>query len=166
MRPVLETEEAIAKLVSHMRNLTTGVEITDRRFRLKTYPACFIGSEAVDWLFKNVPAVTSRDDAVIIGQYLLNKGVFCHVLQEHSFCDGMRHSHGRVRTAAASPLPVPVPDRRLGGVARRGVYRLLLLSLHETQARGCGRRRVRGLDRRQESPALLQRGAHRPQASL
>lgn len=40
----------VEKLVSDMSSLYGGVVVKDRKWRLKTYKKCFVGSEAVEWL--------------------------------------------------------------------------------------------------------------------
>jgi pyruvate/2-oxoglutarate dehydrogenase complex dihydrolipoamide dehydrogenase (E3) component len=61
-------------------------DVQDRTygFPSKTYPKCFIGSEAVDQIVKEGIALDA-DDAVRIGNMMLDAGVFHHVLDEHSF---------------------------------------------------------------------------------
>ncbi|MBM4269119.1 MAG: mechanosensitive ion channel [Deltaproteobacteria bacterium] len=63
-----------------------GVEICDRRHLLTVYRDCFVGREAVDWLATNLRL--SRDEAVELGQRLVDKGFVHHVLGEHGFEDG------------------------------------------------------------------------------
>ena len=63
-----------------------GVAISDRRHRLSTYPRCFVGAEAVAWLMR-VEDI-SRDEAVHLGQLMLERGLMHHVLDEHPFQDG------------------------------------------------------------------------------
>lgn len=43
-------------LVGAVRNPTTGFVVKDRSWRLKSYPKCFIGEEAVKWIQDNVEA--------------------------------------------------------------------------------------------------------------
>ena len=62
-----------------------GVSIADRRFRLKTYPACFIGKAATDWLMQRYRL--SRPLAVKLGERLVAAGLVRHVLDEHDFKD-------------------------------------------------------------------------------
>lgn len=78
-------EEEIAELAERMRG-ADGVEIASRRHLLTTYPRCFIGREAVDWVVR--AAGVSRDDAVAFGGLLVERGLVHHVLDEHSFKDG------------------------------------------------------------------------------
>ncbi|MEM8830102.1 MAG: hypothetical protein AAGE96_12195 [Cyanobacteria bacterium P01_G01_bin.19] len=75
---------SIRQMGSKMRS-DGGVEIKTRRHKLKLYQRCFLGNEAVDWIAKQ--AKVSRTDAVKIGQKMLEKGLFSHVLQEHNFKD-------------------------------------------------------------------------------
>ena len=51
--------------------------IKDRRFHLRTYSKCFIGSEMVDWLLKK-GEVESRNEAVQMMQKLVDYGVLHH----------------------------------------------------------------------------------------
>ncbi|MCZ6671634.1 MAG: FAD-containing oxidoreductase, partial [Verrucomicrobia bacterium] len=64
----------------------TNLEIKDREygFPKQIYPKCFIGHEAVSAMISGGIASDS-EDAVRIGNVLLNAGVFSHVLKEHSF---------------------------------------------------------------------------------
>ncbi|NEO85729.1 MAG: hypothetical protein F6J87_15975 [Spirulina sp. SIO3F2] len=76
----LDLEELLAVMRS-----PEGVEVRDRRYRLTTYPQCFVGSEAVDWFVAHLNV--SREEAIDIGQRLLERQWLCHVLNEHSFKD-------------------------------------------------------------------------------
>jgi hypothetical protein len=40
----------VEELVADMAHPATGVPVRDRKWRLRTYRKCFVGSEAVDWL--------------------------------------------------------------------------------------------------------------------
>tara|TARA_R110002096_G_scaffold91625_13_gene207325 strand:- start:2385 stop:4370 length:1986 start_codon:yes stop_codon:yes gene_type:complete len=73
------------ELIEQLRNL---FEIRDRKYGIppKVYTKCFVGKDAVDLLVSHEIAV-DREDAVRIGDLLLNEGVFHHVLKEHSFKD-------------------------------------------------------------------------------
>ncbi|MDJ0594827.1 MAG: hypothetical protein QNJ72_33430 [Pleurocapsa sp. MO_226.B13] len=75
---------SIRQLASQMRS-EKGVEIKTRRHKLKLYQRCFVGTEAVDWIVKQTKL--SRPDAVKLGQKMLDKGIFHHVLDEHQFKD-------------------------------------------------------------------------------
>jgi hypothetical protein len=63
-----------------------GIAIADRRHLLQRYPRCFVGAEAVDWLARTQEC--SRDEAVRLGQTLVERGIIHHVLDEHPFRDG------------------------------------------------------------------------------
>ncbi|MGD8991117.1 MAG: FAD-containing oxidoreductase [Desulfobacterales bacterium] len=62
------------------------LDIKDRKygFPSKTYRKCFVGSDAVAQLIEEGIAV-DEEDAVRIGNMMLNAGVFHHVLDEHAF---------------------------------------------------------------------------------
>ena len=72
-------------LVMRMR-AADGVAIADRRHLFSTYPRCFVGSEAVEWLVRHEDL--SRGEALQLGQRLVERGIIHHVLDEHPFRDG------------------------------------------------------------------------------
>ncbi|KAK9969807.1 hypothetical protein ABG768_027954 [Culter alburnus] len=61
--------------------------IRDRKYHLKTYRRCCMGTELVDWLMQHTSCVHSRVQAVGMWQVLLEEGVLNHVDQELSFQD-------------------------------------------------------------------------------
>ncbi|KAK6483129.1 rap guanine nucleotide exchange factor 4-like isoform X1 [Huso huso] len=61
--------------------------IRDRKYHLKTYKQCCVGTELVDWMMQQSPCVHSRTQAVGMWQVLLEEGVLNHVDQEHNFQD-------------------------------------------------------------------------------
>ena len=72
----------LEQIVSDMRNIG-GVKIKDRRYNLKNYPRCFVGSEAVEWLSTKLNI--STNEAIAIGQKLLKQQLIHHVTNEHQF---------------------------------------------------------------------------------
>jgi hypothetical protein len=78
------TEVDMNALITAMRG-EDGVEIGDRRYRLNLYSRCFVGSEAVEWLMKTQKA--TREEAIRIGQMLIDCGIIHHVVDEHPFLD-------------------------------------------------------------------------------
>lgn len=74
----------LKQLVAAMRNIG-GVPIKERQFHLKRYSQCFIGQEAVDWLVSYLKV--SRQDAVRIGQRLMDENWIHHVVDEQVFQD-------------------------------------------------------------------------------
>ncbi len=78
------TEKDLEQLVVKMRS-ADGLAISDRNYYLNFFPACFIGSEAVDWLVQKQNY--KREEAIEIGQILLEKGIIHHVTDDHSFKD-------------------------------------------------------------------------------
>ena len=76
---------SLRQLSSQMRSEKEGVEIKTRRHKLKLFQRCFLGNEAVDWIVKQTKL--SREEAVALGQKMIDKGIFHHVLDEHKFKD-------------------------------------------------------------------------------
>jgi potassium-dependent mechanosensitive channel len=75
----------IDALVERMR-APGGLDVQDRRHRLSVYPKCFVGVEAVGWLMQSLDL--TRDDAIRLGQTLVERRIVHHVLDEHPFRDG------------------------------------------------------------------------------
>ncbi|XP_051568372.1 rap guanine nucleotide exchange factor 4-like isoform X4 [Myxocyprinus asiaticus] len=61
--------------------------IRDRKYHLKTYRQCCVGTELVDWLLQQSSCVHSRGHAVGMWQVLLEEGVLNHVDHELNFQD-------------------------------------------------------------------------------
>ncbi|XP_048884010.1 rap guanine nucleotide exchange factor 4-like isoform X3 [Brienomyrus brachyistius] len=61
--------------------------IRDRKFHLKTYRQCCVGTELVDWLAQQSSCIHSRPQAVGMWQALLEEGMLNHVDQEIDFQD-------------------------------------------------------------------------------
>jgi hypothetical protein len=57
-----------------------------RTYRLFKYKACFIASEAIDWLVESGRA-GSREHAVQLGRLLQASGYIHHVVDDHDFKD-------------------------------------------------------------------------------
>ncbi|NEP08973.1 MAG: mechanosensitive ion channel [Symploca sp. SIO2C1] len=72
-------------LVKQMRG-DGGLEIIDRKYRLKFYRKCFVGFEAVKWLMKTQKA--TQVEAIRLGQMLVEQKIIHHVEDQHSFKDG------------------------------------------------------------------------------
>ncbi|MGM0557770.1 MAG: FAD-containing oxidoreductase [Myxococcota bacterium] len=62
------------------------VEVRDRKYHLKTYEDCFVGTEAVDWLVSSGIA-RDRSQAILVGNILHQAGYFHHVTRDHEFKD-------------------------------------------------------------------------------
>lgn len=75
---------SMRQLAQEMRS-EQGVEIKTRRHKLKLYQRCFVGNEAVDWIVAKIKL--SREDAVVLGQKMVEKGLFHHVMDNHKFED-------------------------------------------------------------------------------
>jgi hypothetical protein len=80
-----------------------GVPVEDRSYLGRSYPRCWIGSEAVDWLCKRYKL--SRHDSVVVLRRFAQFGLVEHVLQEHAVKDRdhfYRFVHGSGLENAAS----------------------------------------------------------------
>eukprot|EP00186_Timspurckia_oligopyrenoides_P005137 CAMPEP_0182443654 /NCGR_PEP_ID=MMETSP1172-20130603/2339_1 /TAXON_ID=708627 /ORGANISM="Timspurckia oligopyrenoides, Strain CCMP3278" /LENGTH=709 /DNA_ID=CAMNT_0024639007 /DNA_START=220 /DNA_END=2349 /DNA_ORIENTATION=- len=73
-------------IYEQMRDPETGIPRSDRWWRLMTYSCCFVGSEAVTWMVNRLKV--TRENAVTIGQRLLEAGILQHVTQSELFVDG------------------------------------------------------------------------------
>ncbi|NES73727.1 MAG: hypothetical protein F6K24_55335, partial [Okeania sp. SIO2D1] len=62
-----------------------GVSIKDRKFQFKKFQNVFFGSDAVEWLMTHERA--TREEAILMGQLMLQQGIIHHVLDEHNFKD-------------------------------------------------------------------------------
>lgn len=97
-----------------------GVPRANRRWHLKYYDDCFIGSQFVTWLVTNFEDIRTREEAVAFGEELMSKGLFEHCKGAHQFLDG--HYFYRVSPSYVQPaLQNPSRDRRswLGSVMNR-----------------------------------------------
>ena len=65
-----------------------GIKLMDRRWHWRLHYNCFIGFEFTTWLLNNFKDVDSREEAVELGNELMESGLFQHVEQRHNFRDG------------------------------------------------------------------------------
>ena len=75
---------SIRQLALQMRD-KDGITIKTRRHKLKLYHHCFLGNEGVDWIVEKLKI--SRTDAVKLGQKMIEKKIFHHIVDEHQFKD-------------------------------------------------------------------------------
>lgn len=62
--------------------------IRDRKFHLRTYRRCMVGSEMTDWLLSQNTLVQTRQQGVGMWQVLLEEGVLVHGnLDFHLHCE-------------------------------------------------------------------------------
>jgi len=76
--------EDINEIAEELRRNT---EVRDRKYRFKTYRDSFLGSEAVTLLMKSFN-IAKREDAQVVGQLVMDAGVFSHVVDNEAFEDG------------------------------------------------------------------------------
>ena len=79
----------IVKLVKQMQEPPPlGVEVKDRRWFTRLHYKCFRGDEMTNWLLGVFKNITTREEAVEMGNELMNRGIFTHVRHKHEFRDG------------------------------------------------------------------------------
>lgn len=86
-KPAQEQASLAARdLIDLAAQLRAAFDVRDRRYGLppRNYPKCFVGTEAVQQMINGGFAIDA-DDAVRIGNLLLQAGEFSHVLNEHPF---------------------------------------------------------------------------------
>jgi len=76
--PQIDVKEILSKI-------SGGISIQKRKLHKKTYPNCFIGTSAVDWMMLHLD-LESRNEGVVLGNKLLQEG-FIHNLTSTSFVD-------------------------------------------------------------------------------
>lgn len=64
-------------------HLFKNLDIRDRTYHLRSYPQCFVGSEAVKWMMRQYKC--GPDAAVAVGQALGRLGLLVHVTHDHPF---------------------------------------------------------------------------------
>eukprot|EP00976_Prorocentrum_cordatum_P060347 1175860-Prorocentrum_minimum.AAC.1 len=74
----------VKQLVQLARRMAHGIEVRDRVHHLHTYEACFVGSEAAEWMLRAGEAET-MEAAVALGNKMLKEEVVYHVLRQHGF---------------------------------------------------------------------------------
>jgi pyruvate/2-oxoglutarate dehydrogenase complex dihydrolipoamide dehydrogenase (E3) component len=107
----------VAELAEALR---TGLAVADRTHRFKSYPRCFVGSEACAWMVEHGIA-SDLSQAEIVGNVLLEHGVFHHVTRDHGFKNEYLfyrftsdEDHGRVAPGADGNATSWAELRRLG----------------------------------------------------
>ena len=73
----------LSDVTTQLRN---SLEIKDRRYHLRSYPKCFLGTDAVNSLIQ-LGIASDAHDAIAIGNLLLSQGMFSHVTKDHEFKD-------------------------------------------------------------------------------
>jgi hypothetical protein len=90
-----------------------GIQMLDRRWHWKLHYTCFLGFDLVNWLLSNFKDIETRDEAVELGNELMNKGLFVHVQKRHQFRDG------NFFFQMASEYRIPRSDSRTGWFGMR-----------------------------------------------
>ena len=79
----------MVKLVKQMQKPPPiGVAQRDRRWFTQLHLKCFRGDEMTNWLLGVFKDLETREDAVALGNEIMNKDIFTHVRGKHEFRDG------------------------------------------------------------------------------
>lgn len=65
-----------------------GVRILNRRWHWRLHFNCFTGQGMTDWILSNFKDVETREEAIAVGNELMEQGLFQHVERRHQFRDG------------------------------------------------------------------------------
>ena len=110
--------DSASAAVARRLSMPGGLDIRDRVYRLRVYPKCFVGREAVDWLVRDQGM--ARPHAVDVGRRLLALGLIRHVVDEHDFEDGELFYNLVTESADdAADLPLPLVRATLREIAAR-----------------------------------------------
>lgn len=90
------------------------IKVKDRIHRFRVYKGCFSGREAVQWMIDGAHA-SSLNEALTLGNEMMNWGVFAHIMNSHVFEDSSVYYQF---TDGKPPPPPASGGRRLGQVAR------------------------------------------------
>ncbi|KAI8141757.1 hypothetical protein BJV82DRAFT_670275 [Fennellomyces sp. T-0311] len=85
------TKESKSKDIAlAMRDPKAGVKMLDRRWHFKVHRNSFIGSEMVDWMVSQFDDISTREEAVAVGNALMerNPPLFVSSTSRHAFLDG------------------------------------------------------------------------------
>eukprot|EP01084_Bolivina_argentea_P174467 302231_1 len=80
-------EKETAPIQSKAEMLEKRIEIKNRKFNLKAYSNCFIGSEAIKVMIK-LRLAQNTEQAIQFGNRLMDTGLIAHVTDSNSFEDG------------------------------------------------------------------------------
>ncbi|KAI7859494.1 hypothetical protein BDC45DRAFT_216782 [Circinella umbellata] len=77
-------------IVVAMRDPKAGVKMFDRRWHFKVYRNSFVGSEMVDWMVGQFDDISTREEAVALGNALMERSppLFVSSSNRHAFLDG------------------------------------------------------------------------------
>ncbi len=84
LTPTAMSDEFVDRLADSI--LEECLALGDRRWRLKSYPSCFVGIDAVSQMARKLG--TDRAAATAFGQRLLERGYIYHVTGDQPFRDG------------------------------------------------------------------------------
>lgn len=102
----LDAESFCLALASHVKAI-------DRVYHFKSYPSCFLGTEAVDWMAQQYSI--SREKATKLGLALQKLGLLQHVVHEQPFADAPNF-YRTTASSVADRIPLGAALEALKGV--------------------------------------------------
>ncbi|KAF2009988.1 hypothetical protein BU24DRAFT_379256 [Aaosphaeria arxii CBS 175.79] len=90
-----------------------GIHMMDRRWHWKLHYNCFLGFDLTSWLLSRFKEIHTREEAVDLGNQLMEKGLFNHVQKRHQFRDG------NFFYQIANEYRAPRPESRAGWFGMR-----------------------------------------------
>ncbi|CAG2118335.1 unnamed protein product [Medioppia subpectinata] len=83
----LSVDMDMMTIAKSMANLDSGLEVKDRMWLKILIPNAFIGSETVDWLYRNVQGFQDRREARKYANQMLKQGLIKHTVNKSSFSE-------------------------------------------------------------------------------
>lgn len=100
----LQNSVSLRNLFEEICKPTTGITFVPYKYRLRTYPECFLGSELVDWLICQQKAKT-RVQAAALSQALLEGSYIESFIEPCTFVDGsVRYRKGNLFSSNLTQL--------------------------------------------------------------
>ena len=137
----IDVESKLKELTEKAEEFKRVVDLRDRKYGMRTYKQCFIGSEAVDRMIE-VGLAKDRDEAVELGgNWMKFLGLFRHVCDDHDFKDkhlfykfgGDSHKNRAEKKKNAAPAPARI-GRPWYSIRGRDALTMSGLSLLEKNA--------------------------------
>ena len=78
------THEEVDRIAAAARDASSGIEVRDRKYHLKTWKQCFVATDLVKWLITSEYA-KDESEAITLGNELVEHLHIIHVNRDHDF---------------------------------------------------------------------------------
>ncbi|RUS15805.1 hypothetical protein BC937DRAFT_91975 [Endogone sp. FLAS-F59071] len=85
---LLTRDAPLHVITAAMLHPVTGIKMRNTRWHVRIFENVFLGNEFAEWLIREFADIDTREDAVVFGNQLMEKGLFEHSLKRHKFFDG------------------------------------------------------------------------------